>query len=217
MINRKQLNTKKVYEDPVVVAGYLKDYKNNFNKKLAREFAKKLPGKRIIDIGCGPGHYSNYFASLGFETTGIDYSKEMIKKAKEEKRAKTNPTFEVCDMTLIESKFKKDSFDGAWANASLLHIPEIKIRRVLKGIYKIVKNKGKVFISLKKGKQGEVKVEEKKYGKVIKSNFIFWQKNNFVKMLNETGMTIEKFQEIREGLTGNKKTTWLRFFIEVNK
>lgn len=217
MINKKQLRTKKAYEDPVVVAGYLKDYKNNFNKKLAREFAKKLPGRKMIDIGCGPGHYSNYFARLGFEALGIDYSREMIRKAKEESIGKMNPTFRVCDMTLIENEFKKDSFDGAWANASLLHIPENKIRQVLRGIHKIVRDKGKVFISLKKGKQGEEEVEEDRYGKTIKRNFIFWQKKNFVKMLNELGMTIEKFQEIREGFTGNRETTWLRFFLEVNK
>ncbi|OGK09923.1 hypothetical protein A2767_07060 [Candidatus Roizmanbacteria bacterium RIFCSPHIGHO2_01_FULL_35_10] len=217
MTDKKLLATKKIYEDPVVVAGYFEANGSNFNKKLAKDFSESLQGKKIIDIGCGPGHYSNYFSHLGLETVGVDYSKEMIKKAEKLKPTNNSPMFVVADMRDLGTIFEKNSFHGAWANASLLHIPEEDIESVLKEINKIVKNKGKVFISLKKGKQGLKPISENRYGKNITRQFIFWRKNNFEKLAKQTGFKIEKAQEVKEGFTGNEPTIWLRFFLKVVK
>ena len=40
------------------------------------------PGRRLIDLGCGPGLYCSKFNSLGFDVTGIDFSKHSIAYAK---------------------------------------------------------------------------------------------------------------------------------------
>jgi SAM-dependent methyltransferase len=39
------------------------------------------PGNRILDIGCGPGHYCGRFAREGFKATGIDLDGAMIAEA----------------------------------------------------------------------------------------------------------------------------------------
>jgi SAM-dependent methyltransferase len=39
------------------------------------------PGSRILDLGCGPGHYCGRFAREGFEAEGIDLDKKMIEAA----------------------------------------------------------------------------------------------------------------------------------------
>ena len=39
-------------------------------------------GRRLIDLGCGPGLYCREFYDLGFEVTGIDFSKNSITHAK---------------------------------------------------------------------------------------------------------------------------------------
>ncbi|MFN2532121.1 MAG: methyltransferase domain-containing protein [Pyrinomonadaceae bacterium] len=36
------------------------------------------PGSRILDVGCGSGWLSEYFARLGYDVTGIDISPELI-------------------------------------------------------------------------------------------------------------------------------------------
>ena len=39
-------------------------------------------GGKILDIGCGPGLYTKRLSDLGYDTTGIDYSKRSIAYAK---------------------------------------------------------------------------------------------------------------------------------------
>ena len=39
-------------------------------------------GDKILDLGCGMGHYSNYMAQKGFKVTGVDFSSKMIEIAK---------------------------------------------------------------------------------------------------------------------------------------
>jgi SAM-dependent methyltransferase len=43
-----------------------------------------LPGKRVCDLGCGPGLYSTRFADLGAEVSGIDFSEMSLAHAKAE-------------------------------------------------------------------------------------------------------------------------------------
>src|ERR1043166_1144557 len=41
------------------------------------------PGARVLDVGCGSGWLSEYFARLGYDVTGIDISDELIEMARE--------------------------------------------------------------------------------------------------------------------------------------
>ena len=40
------------------------------------------PGKRVIDLGCGPGLYANRLATTGAAVTGIDFSERSIEHAR---------------------------------------------------------------------------------------------------------------------------------------
>lgn len=40
-----------------------------------------MKGKKILDLGCGPGIYAEKFYEKGFEVTGIDFSKRSIEYA----------------------------------------------------------------------------------------------------------------------------------------
>ena len=41
-------------------------------------------GKRVVDYGCGPGHYANRFSENGAEVTGIDVSSRLLDYARNE-------------------------------------------------------------------------------------------------------------------------------------
>lgn len=56
--------------------------------RLARAMSARLrPGARVLDLGCGEGRDSVFFASRGFEVTGVDVSAAGLQKAERLARA----------------------------------------------------------------------------------------------------------------------------------
>lgn len=213
MTERGQRLTKDVYEDPEIVSGYIEaNSKNPTLAKTVESFAKTLSGNKVIDVGCGPGHDAYTFAELGFNVVGVDYSSEMVKAARGLKSVNNQPEFKEGDMRRLGEMFNKDSFDGAWVSASLLHIPQEEASSVLKGIHKIVKDGGKVYVGLKGGEQGEQIVSDAKYGKPMEREFTFWEKNNFQELAKSQGFTIDN-----EQTQAKSSDTWLNFFLGVKK
>ena len=86
--------------------------------EIRTEFLNLLEeGDTILDLGCGSGRDSLIFYELGYDVTAMDASEEMCKLAE------IHTGLEVLHMTFEEMDF--DSvFDGIWACASLLHVPE---------------------------------------------------------------------------------------------
>ena len=51
-------------------------------------FCEECTGKKLLDLGCGPGIYAELLAEKGFKVTGIDFSKRSINYAIESCKAK---------------------------------------------------------------------------------------------------------------------------------
>jgi len=51
-------------------------------KSVALEFIQKLGVRRVIELGCGLGHFTKRIKGLGVDVQGIDISKSAIQKAK---------------------------------------------------------------------------------------------------------------------------------------
>ena len=79
-MNNKE-NTKEAHN--AIAQKYYQEYKDDITDLFyIDEFLKKCKNK-ILDLGCGMGHYSKYIKDKGFEVVGIDFSNEMLKIAKE--------------------------------------------------------------------------------------------------------------------------------------
>jgi ubiquinone/menaquinone biosynthesis C-methylase UbiE len=69
---------------------------DRFEKRaISKVLPRPVPGGRLLDVGCGTGHWSAFFSQLGYSVTGIDIASEMISRA----RAKDigNASFHVAD------------------------------------------------------------------------------------------------------------------------
>lgn len=89
-------------------------------KKDARRFLKSVPDntQRLLDVGCGTGHWSAFFAERGYRVTGVDISPEMIDVAG---ASVAGGSFQVADV--YELPFADATFDVTTAMATLEFLP----------------------------------------------------------------------------------------------
>jgi len=101
-----------------------------------------ISNKNILEVGCGSGEASVYFAKLGAKVIATDLSDEMLLIAK--KLAENNGVSiktKKCSASKID--FSTETFDIVYA-ANLLH--HVDIKKTLKECHRVLK-KGGVFIS----------------------------------------------------------------------
>ncbi|MEJ2647398.1 MAG: class I SAM-dependent methyltransferase [Sedimentisphaerales bacterium] len=103
----------------------------------------KIEPCRIVDLGCGAGNYILYFASLGFDATGIDMSPEAIEIARKNARSKNIK----CEFIVADIVKELDEVEQKWDFAydwSVLHhiFPEDRAQYV-KNVHKILSSRGR--------------------------------------------------------------------------
>ena len=84
-------------------------------KAISRYLPKNVRGIKLLEIGCGTGHWSQFFSECGFEVTGVDVSERMIKIA--QNKGIPNASFQIMDGQSLP--FGDDSFDVAAAITTL--------------------------------------------------------------------------------------------------
>jgi len=84
-------------------------------KAISRYLRQNAQGRKLLEVGCGTGHWSQFFSDCGFEVTGVDVSERMIKIAQGKNIA--NASFHIADGHSLP--FKDNSFDVASAITTL--------------------------------------------------------------------------------------------------
>ena len=98
----------------------------------------------VLDIGCGSGENALYLASQGYNVTGIDLSKNAIKKALiKAKNLGLNVNFKVDNALYLKTNKKFDTV----IDCGLFHILSENDRsKFEKNLYKIIKPNGKYIV-----------------------------------------------------------------------
>jgi len=118
----------------------------------------KRVGKKVIDLGSGPGNESLYFRENGLEPVCIDIAPGMIEECRKKGLKAYLMDFDKLD-------FPAESFDGVWMSFSLLHIPKNEARVVIKEAHRVLVKNGLFYVSLFEGEGEELRKEDiKKYG-----------------------------------------------------
>lgn len=146
----------------------------------------------ILDVGCGPGRDAEFYVAKGFSVTGVDFSKKLLEIAR---RRVPHATFYKQDFRSL--RFPKQSFDGVWACASLLHLKRHEVPMVLNKFFQLLKSGGVLFIMVKEGK-GEADVAEE-LSSYLSRHFTYFQREELKRLLENTGF------EIIEQYTYNEK------------
>ena len=113
-------------------------------KPFVELLSEESENAEVLDLGCGSGRDTLLLEEYGFYVTPMDGSEEMCKLAE------VNTDKEVLQMTYDEMEFD-DVFDGIWACASLIHLTEDEMRKVMKKLVQALKENGVLYFSVHKG------------------------------------------------------------------
>ncbi len=98
-------------------------------------------GQTLIDIGCGEGRDSIFFARNGYQVTAFDFSNEGVKKSKARaQELNLRIKFFQADVTQYQLE---TNFDVLFSSGALHYIPQ-NLRKTIIGNYKHFTNLGGV-------------------------------------------------------------------------
>ncbi|QJD59919.1 DUF3427 domain-containing protein [Pseudomonas sp. gcc21] len=101
-------------------------------------------GGHILDAGCGSGRDAMHFHRLGYRISAFDASQAITALA----RQKTGLPIAHRSFLDVDERYV---YDGVWACASLLHLPENQIASVLDRLWTALKPGGVLYASFKFG------------------------------------------------------------------
>lgn len=108
------------------------DSAHEVDTAFVRRHLQQLRGP-VLDLGCGPGHWSAYLHGLGVPVIGVDVVPEFIDHAR---TAHRGPEFRVGPMTEID--VAEQSAAGVLSWFSTIHLPPAEIGAVLRGFRELL-------------------------------------------------------------------------------
>ena len=134
--------------DPVLVsvAAYSADpiayelqYKGHLLDRPTR-FASLLPPKaKILDLGCGPGRDIRLFTDAGHSPIGVELNRSFVAMASRHGHVID------ADIRRIRDLFSPHTFDGIWAQASLVHLSRTETEQLLRDAESLLQPQGLFF------------------------------------------------------------------------
>ena len=137
---------------------------------LYERFLPLLPAQALIlDAGCGSGRDSKAFLQRGYRVVAFDACQALVELAQQH----TGQPIAHRDFSQI---CEVNCYDGIWACASLLHLPENEVAEHIQRLWQALKPGGVFYLSFKYG-EGEREQAGRHFTDATETRLAHWLKN----------------------------------------
>ena len=149
---------------------------------LLLQWTGLLPQRAVVlDLGCGAGQDARYLKTLGYRVVGVDRTMPLLGFAKQ--RMVSLPLVQA-DLRAVPIRAGK--LDGIWAAASLMHLPKLVARQVLRELRDSVRPHGLLAATVTHGWRSHIK----RGGWMPGRYFARWKKDELARALQRTGWQV---------------------------
>ena len=166
--------------------------------------------KTLLDLGCGTGRDSLYFAHKGLKVTAADWSQSGLDQLQKlaEKRKVAN--LGVIQQDISKLTFKPNSFDVIYAHLSLHYFDDKITREIFGKLHNVLKKDGLLFVKCKS-------TDDMLYGQGREIEKNMYERENHVRhFFDKDYMTalLAKFQIIKVRKSSSVYHSYKSSFIE---
>lgn len=189
-MNQTPNQTQKSYDS--VAADYAEHFRDEMRKKpFDRKMLEWLNEKvadlgTICDLGCGPGMIAGYLSEKGASVCGIDLSAKMVEQAR---RLNSHIRFEQGDVLDLKN-VEDDSFGGAAAFYSIIHVPPERVVDALREIRRVLVPGGVLLLTFHIG--NETRHLDEWFEQEVNLDFYFFERERMKNLLIEAGFRLEE-------------------------
>jgi SAM-dependent methyltransferase len=148
-------------------------------------FVDALDGKRVLDLGCGPGVDTTVLVEDGFDVVGFDITRPFLDAASDrladvDGEQTGRSAFVRGDMRTLP--FQPDSFDGLWASGSFHHVPREQAGPTVAECRRILRSDGTLFLSAKR---------QPTVNETGERHFEYYEVEEFCSLIEDAGFEVE--------------------------
>src|SRR3989344_1183674 len=160
-----------------------------FPRTLIDTFTK-LTKRKVLDVGSGPGRDALILKQGGLDIVCLDASETMVNLCKEKGLESILGDFN-------KIPFEDETFDGACAYTSLLHVPKQTIGISLQEIRRVLKPGAVLGLGMIEGDTEGYKNTLKEIQENAPRWFSYYKKEELEKLLGEHGFEILYFETLK--------------------
>jgi ubiquinone/menaquinone biosynthesis C-methylase UbiE len=181
---------------------------NNFAVRAYKLIKPKH--KTLLDLGCGTGRDSLYFAHKGLKVTAADWSQSGLDQLQKLAKKRKVANLEVIQQDISKLTFKPNSFDVIYAHLSLHYFDDKTTKEIFGKLHGVLKKDGLLFVKCKS-------TDDMLYGQGLKIEKNMYERKNHVRhFFDKDYMTalLAKFQIIKVRKSSSVYHSYKSSFIE---
>ena len=136
------MNIRHAYSDSSATYDLDRNLTRDLDQAVTRNILANLHCKSVLELGCGTGKYTALLAEIGERICAIDFSPNMIERAKDKLRL-DNVSFEVADIT-GPWPCESESYDLIVCNLVLEHVRDLSF--IFAEAFRVLIARGRFFL-----------------------------------------------------------------------